>query len=144
MIQAIRAARVVLVGMMLYLSLAAQPQQFVSANTLGELLEANGVTNVRVVPAPFLKNPERFDSALGYFVVNETTHAIAFTVSYSNPINDAHDAPSERRDVITTCTSLNRVEYILCKERNSSAWVQATNNASGPASPRSLIFQLVC
>ncbi|MBI2149039.1 MAG: hypothetical protein HYU27_00340 [Acidobacteria bacterium] len=70
-------------------------------------------------------NPELFDSYLAGFAVDEKAHALAFLVQYDNPINDAGDPLSSRQDVVATCTSLDSVERISCKERPLEDWAKA-------------------
>jgi hypothetical protein len=70
-------------------------------------------------------NPERFDSSLGELEADESTHTIAFLIRYQNPINDADDPRTSGEHVVATCTSMNRVDQINCKERSLDAWTNA-------------------
>jgi hypothetical protein len=70
-------------------------------------------------------NPEKFDSSLGLLEADEKTHAIAFTVWYFNPINDANDPRASEQTVVATCTSMDRIDRISCKERPLDVWAQA-------------------
>jgi hypothetical protein len=70
-------------------------------------------------------NPERFDTSMGALEVDENAHAMAFLVTYSNPINDANDPQTARQTVVTTCTSMDRVDRISCRERSLSVWADA-------------------
>jgi len=68
-------------------------------------------------------DPRAFDSSVGPLVSDHRFHTIAFLVTYSNPINDAHDPKTEREDVVATCVNTDRVEQIVCKERSLDSWV---------------------
>jgi hypothetical protein len=70
----------------------------------------------------FPMDPGFFDSSLGKVVMDERTHTLAFEIVYGNPINDANDPDSDRREVVTTCVSMDHVEKIVCKERPVEAW----------------------
>src|SRR5437867_11113123 len=70
-------------------------------------------------------DPERFDSSLVALVVDETAHTLSFLVRYDNPINDSADPRASREDVVATCTGMDRVERISCKERSLDAWASA-------------------
>jgi hypothetical protein len=70
-------------------------------------------------------NAERFDSSLGELEADEGTHTIAFLIRYQNPINDADDPRTSGEHVVATCTSMNRVDQITCKERSLDAWTNA-------------------
>lgn len=87
-------------------------------------------------------NPERFDSALSGVVVNDQAHTIAFLVYYFNPINESGDPRASQERILTTCTSLDQVDRIACKERPWDTWanalkmpeaVRATNGQLTPA-----------
>jgi hypothetical protein len=86
-------------------------------------------------------NPERFDSSLTEVVVNDQANTIAFLVYYDNPINDSGDPGASRQQVVTTCTSMNQVDRITCKERSLDVWAKALNvpvaipNVNEPMTP---------
>jgi len=67
-------------------------------------------------------NPEAFDSALLTLVKDDKAHAIAFLVDYQNPINDANDPRASGDTVVVTCTSMDRVDQISCRERSLDSW----------------------
>jgi hypothetical protein len=88
-------------------------------------------------------NPEMFDSDVGSLEADEKTHTIAFTVRYSNSINDANDPRAWDENVVTTCTSMDHIERISCKERALETWANAAGVSSedilrehGDAAPR--------